>query len=75
MGLQLFQLIAKSLPKKRILKMFRNRSTENQNEEIKNKSYSFLLFHWFLLLRIKCFVDYKNGLQQEFPEKQGIFTK
>ena len=37
--------------------MFCNRSTENENEEIKNKSDTFLLFHWFLLFRIKFFVQ------------------
>ena len=52
-----FPTFVKPLPESRILDMFCNHSTENESEEIKNKLYSFLLFHWFLLLRIKCFVQ------------------
>ena len=72
-GLQPFQLIAKPLPESRILDMFCNHSTENESKEIKNKLYSFLLFHWFLLLRIKCFVQItKMHLNKSSQKNQGF---
>ena len=74
--MQLFQLIEKPLPASRLLDMFCNRSTKKENEEIKNKSYSFLLLHWLLFLRIRCFVqiteiDFNKNSQKNKRFLQG----
>ena len=42
--------------------------TENSNEKIRNKSHSFLLFHWLLFFKIGHFLQMQKGIHEN-PQK------